>query len=281
MRYRIFGPTEKNVSVIGMGTWYIDMADRDDAILALNTGLDLGANHIDTAEMYGDAEVVVGEAIRRRRDEVFLISKVLPHHASREGTRRTCEASLRRLQTDRLDCYLLHWRGPFPLQETLEGFLGLQEEGKIRSWGVSNFDTDDMEEIYNIAKIFGESIVCNQVLYHLQQRAIEHAVLPWCARHGVAVTAYSPFGHGNFPGPNDPGGRVLWEIAEERGVTVRQVALAFLLRHPSVFAIPKASTPKHAEENAAAGDLVLTDTEIERIDHAFPRGPRPRTLPMI
>ncbi len=281
MRYRPFGPTGHNVSVIGMGTWYIDVADREDAAAALRTGLDAGINHIDTAEMYGDAEIVVGEVIKGRRDEVFLVSKVLPQHASAAETRMACERSLRRLGTDWLDCYLLHWRGPVPLEETIRAFVDLEIEGKIHAWGVSNFDTDDLEETYGTATRTGDKIACDQVLYHLKERAIEHAVLPWCARHGVAVTAYSPLGHGDFPDARDPGGSVLQEIAEAHSATPRQVALAFLVRHPAVFAIPKSSNPKHAAENARAGDLVLNEDEIALIDRAFPRGPRPRTLPML
>ncbi|WP_088342787.1 MULTISPECIES: aldo/keto reductase [Rhodomicrobium] len=281
MRYRPFGPTGYDVSIIGMGTWYIDAGDRQNAIEAIQSGLDAGMNHIDTAEMYGDAEILVGEAIRNRRDDVFLVSKVLPQHASRSETKRACERSLRRIGTDWLDCYLLHWRGPVPLEETIAAFVDLESEGKIRSWGISNFDTDDLEEAYGIASGIGETIACDQVLYHLKERAIEHAVLPWCARHGVAVTAYSPFGHGDFPDTDDPGGRVLQEIADAYGATPMQVALAFLVRHPTVFAIPKASTPAHAIENAAAGDLLLSENDLAVIDRAFPRGPRPRTLPMI
>ncbi len=281
MQYRPFGQTGHRVSVIGMGTWYIDVAERGAAIAALQAGLDLGMNHIDTAEMYGDAELVVGDAIRGRRGEAFVVSKVLPHNASRQGTRLACERSLRRLRTDRLDCYLLHWRGPFPLEETIAGFQDLKDAGKILSWGVSNFDVDDLEEAYGIANPVGEIIACDQVLYHLEQRAIEHAVLPWCARHGLAATAYSPFGHGDFPGPETRGGQLLIEIAEAHNATPRQVALAFLVRHPVVFAIPKASNPRHTAENAAAGDLALSEEEIAAIDRAFPKGPRPRRLPTL
>jgi diketogulonate reductase-like aldo/keto reductase len=281
VQYRSFGPTDRQVSIIGMGTWYIDEGDRGTAIAALQTGLDLGMNHIDTAEMYGDAELVIGEAIRERRDEAFLVSKVLPHNASRQGTRKACERSLRRLGTDRLDCYLLHWRGPFPLEETIAGFQDLKRNGKILSWGVSNFDAGDLEEAYGIAGPAGEDIACDQVLYHLEQRAIEHAVLPWCVRHGLAVTAYSPYGHGDFPGPGTRAGQVLVEIAEAHNATPRQVALAFLTRHPAVFAIPKASNPQHTAENAGAGDLVLSDGEIALIERAFPKGARPRTLPTL
>ena len=281
MERRRFGPTDREVPVIGQGTWYNDSDDRASAIAALRRGLDLGMTHIDTAEMYGSgaAEEMVAEAIAGRRDEVFLVSKVLPQNASRSGTIAACEGSLARLETDRLDCYLLHWRGQYPLEETIAAFEQLQREGKILSWGVSNFDVPDLEEALEIA---GEGrIACNQVLYHLQERAIEHAVLPWCEEHGVAVVAYSPFGHGHFPGPHTKGGRVLQEIAAAHDATPRQVALRFLVRRPSLFAIPKASSPEHAAENAGAGDLRLTEAELARIDEAFPLGPRPRELPVL
>ena len=279
MERRRFGPDDRDVSVIGQGTWYIDSGDRASAVAALRRGLDLGMNHIDTAEMYGDAETVVAEAIAGRRDEVFLVSKVLPQNASRSGTVAACERSLARLRTDRLDCYLLHWRGQHPLEDTFAAFEQLRGEGKVLSWGVSNFDEPDLDEALAVA---GEGrIACNQVLYHLEQRAIEHAVLPWCEAHRVAVVAYSPLGHGHFPGPRSKGGRVLREIAVAHDATPRQVALSFLVRHPWLFAIPKASSPDHAAENAGAGDLRLTDAELARIDEAFPRGPRPRQLPML
>jgi diketogulonate reductase-like aldo/keto reductase len=281
MQRRLFGPTGGEVAVIGMGTWYFEQAQRPTAIAALRHGLDLGMNHIDTAEMYGSgaAEELIGEAVAGRRDEVFLVSKVLPQNASRSGTRIACERSLKRLRTDRLDCYLLHWRGPHPLAETVDAFEELRREGKILSWGVSNFDADDLEAVRTIA---GERLLaCNQVLYHLLERGIEHAVIPWCEQHEVAVVAYSPFGHSRFPGPDTAGGRVLAEIAAARNATPRQVALAFLVRRPSVFAIPKASVSEHVEENARAGDLALSPEEITRIDAAFPRGRRQRDLPML
>jgi diketogulonate reductase-like aldo/keto reductase len=279
MEHRRFGAAEREVAVIGQGTWYIDSGDRGRAVAALRRGLDLGMTHIDTAEMYGDAEEVIAEAIQGRRDEVFLVSKVLPENASRRRTLTACEKSLARLQTDRLDCYLLHWRGEHPLEETIAAFEQLRRAGKILSWGVSNFDVPDLEQAWEIA---GEGrLACNQVLYHLQERAIEHAVLPWCEAHGVAVVGYSPFGHGRFPGPDTKGGRVLREIAGAHQATPRQVALRFLVRRPLVFAIPKASRPEHAEENAGAGDLRLTNAELGRIDEAFPLGPRPRALPTL
>jgi diketogulonate reductase-like aldo/keto reductase len=279
MRLQSFGNTGGQVSVIGQGTWYIDRGDRKSAVAALRRGIDLGMTHIDTAEMYGDAELVVAEAIAGRRDEIFLVSKVLPSNASRRGTIAACERSLARLKTDRLDCYLLHWRGAYPLAETVAAFEELVSAGKIRSWGVSNFDADDLGEMLAVA---GKGrIACNQVLYHLSERAIEHGVIPWCEQHGVAVVAYSPFGHNDFPQPRSEAGRVLQAIAKAHGASVRQVALAFLTRAPSVFAIPKASTPEHAADNAAAGKLMLGKDEIAALDDAFPRGPRPRSLPMI
>jgi diketogulonate reductase-like aldo/keto reductase len=274
-----FGPSGSHVSVIGQGTWYIDRGDRASAVAALRRGIDLGMTHIDTAEMYGEAEPVVAEAIAGRRDEVFVVSKVLPSNASRRGTITACERSLKRLHTDRLDCYLLHWRGQIPLAETVAAFEELVGAGKIRSWGVSNFDTDDLEAILKTAG--SGRIACNQVLYHLHERAIEHAVIPWCEAHGVAVVAYSPFGHNDFPNPRSEAGRVLQKMAEAHGATPRQVALSFLIRRASVFAIPKASTAPHAADNAGAGDLTLSVDEIAVIDQAFPLGPEPDGLPML
>ena len=276
---RRFGHSGREVAVIGQGTWRIDSAGRASAVAALRRGLDLGLTHVDTAEMYGVAEEIVAEAIAGRREEVFLVSKVLPHNASRSGTKAACERSLARLKTDQLDTYLLHWRANYPLEETLEAFTQLCREGKIRSWGVSNFDVADLEEVRQIAG--AEQIACNQVLYHLQERAVEHAVIPWCEQHGVAVVAYSPFGNGHFPGPRTAGGRILQEVASAHGATARQVALQFLTRRPAVFAIPKASLPDHAAENAGAAALRLTDAELGRIDRAFPLGPRPHSLPML
>ena len=239
METRLFGCTKQRVPVIGQGTWYSDDEDRDAAIAALKRGIDGGMTHIDTAEMYlsGTAEEWVAEAMAGRRDEVFLVSKVLPSSASRRGTVGACERSLGRLRTDRLDCYLLHWRGRHPLAETVAGFEELKRDGKILSWGVSNFDDGDLFEIKEIA---GESgPVCNQVLYHMQERAIEHVVMPWCERNGAAVVGYSPFGHGSLPRPQSRGGKVLQQIAEEHGATPRQVALRFLVRDDAVFTIPK------------------------------------------
>ena len=282
MQLRPFGSTGRDVPIIGQGTWYIDEADSASAIATLRRGLDLGMTHIDTAEMYGsgDAEELVGAAIAGRRDEVFLVSKVLPNNASRSGTISACDQSLKRLGTDRLDCYLLHWRGRHPLEETVGAFERLRSSGKILSWGVSNFDLSDLDEIRRIAGAGHPA--CNQVLYHLRERAIEQAVLPWCEANGVAVAAYSPFGHaGGFPGPRSPGGRVLNEIAARHHATPRRVALCFLTRRASLFAIPKSANLKHVEENAGAAALALSEAELARIDAAFPLDPRPRPLPIL
>jgi diketogulonate reductase-like aldo/keto reductase len=279
MKSRQFGSNGPQVSVIGQGTWYIDRGDRKSAVAALRRGVDLGMTHIDTAEMYGDAELVIAEAIAGRREEIFLVSKVLPSNASRRGTITACERSLKRLSTDRLDCYLLHWRGSYPLQETVAAFEELVASGKIRSWGVSNFDADDLDDMLAVS---GKGkIACNQVLYHLQERAIEHAVIPWCEQHGVAVVAYSPFGHNEFPSPRSKAGATLQTIADAHGASPRQIALGFLTRKSAVFAIPKASSAEHAADNAAAGKLTLDDSEISALDQAFPRGPKPRGLPML
>ena len=278
---RPFGWTGVPVPVIGQGTWNLERADRAEAVAALRRGLDAGMTHVDTAEMYGAGRVeeLVGEAIAGRRDEVFLVSKVLPEHASFAGVLAACEASLRRLATDRLDLYLLHWASRHPLEQTIAGFERLVRDGKIRHYGVSNFDTGELERALALAG--PDRIACNQVLYHLEERAIEHVVLPWCERHGMAVVAYSPFGSGRFPGARSPGGRLLAEIAQARGATPRQVALAFLVRRAGVSTIPKAARVEHALENAAAGELTLSAEEEARLDRAFPRGRPGRGVPVL
>lgn len=281
IRSRPFGPTGEEVPVIGQGTWNLERGDRRQAIAALRAGLDAGMTHVDTAELYGSGKVeeLVGEALADRRDELYLVSKVLPMNASRRGTLAACEASLRHLRTDRLDCYLLHWKGIHPLEDTVAAFEELLAAGKIRSWGVSNFDEDDLAHIIQIAG--AGRIACNQVLYHLGERAIEHAVIPFCEQHGIAVVAYSPFGSGELPAPKSPEGRVLAEIAGAHGATPHQVALAFLTRHPALFAIPKTARPERARENAAAAGLELAEGEIARLDRAFPRGARRPGVPTI
>jgi diketogulonate reductase-like aldo/keto reductase len=282
MQKRQFGSLSRQVSEIGQGTWNLEHVPIGTAVEALRRGIDLGMTHIDTAEMYGSgkAEQVIAKAIEGRRDEIFLVSKVLPSNASRKGVAKACEASLARLRTDRLDCYLLHWRGSYPLEETVAAFDQLVSAGKVLSWGVSNFDVDDLEEVYGLSS--SHPPVCNQVLYHLEERAIEHAVIPWCSSHGVAVVAYSPFGsQSGFPDPQSAGGQVLQKIADRHGATPRQVALRFLLRNPGLFTIPKASTLEHVVDNAQTGDFELSRADALRIDDAFPRGPRPSALPMI
>jgi diketogulonate reductase-like aldo/keto reductase len=280
MKKRSFGTAHSAASVIGQGTWNLEQAPHAEAIKTLQRGIELGMTHIDTAEMYGSgrAEALAGEAIAGRREQVFVVSKVLPSNASRKGTITACERSLKALKTDYLDCYLLHWRGAYSLEDTFAAFEELKSAGKVKSWGVSNFDEDDLEEALGVA---GKGkIACNQVLYHLRERAIEHAIIPWCEKNDVAVVAYSPFGQMASPSPSSPGGKVLGEIAAAHNATPRQIALAFLTRQKSVLAIPKASKVAHAEENAGAGDLELTAEEIETIDKAFPLG-RARSLPML
>ncbi|MEP6546203.1 MAG: aldo/keto reductase [Gammaproteobacteria bacterium] len=278
---RIFGSTSRPVAAIGQGSWNIEQS-ADTALAALQRGLDLGLTHIDTAEMYGSgaSESLIAKAIAGRRDEVFLVSKVLPSNASKRGTLAACEKSLARLRTDHLDCYLLHWRSRYPLEETIAAFDALVRAGKILAWGVSNFDVADLDEVTAIAGPGHPA--CNQVLYHLQERAIEHGVLPWCQEHGTAVVAYTPFGQSTSAfDARTKQGRVLAEVARVHDATARQVALRFLLRHPEVFVIPKASSIDHVAENAATSALELSNTELASIDAAFPRGKPPRALPMI
>jgi diketogulonate reductase-like aldo/keto reductase len=279
---RLFGTTGRRVAAVGQGTWKIEQATAPRAVASLRRGIDLGLTHIDTAEMYGAgaAERIIGDAIAGRRDEVFLVSKVLPGNASKRGTMAACEKSLARLKTDRLDCYLLHWRGRYPLGETIAGFEQLVQQGKILSWGVSNFDVDDLDEVTSIAGAGHPA--CNQVLYHLGERAIEHAVLPWCRRNGTAVVAYTPFGQSpTVFDARSRRGSLLKTVAAVHQATPRQVALRFLLRHPEVFVIPKASDMAHVADNAAAAALELGESDIAAIETAFPQGPAPRELPMI
>jgi len=280
MRTRPFGASGPSVPVLGQGTWEIEREPRR-AVRALRAGIDAGMSHIDSAEMYGAgrAEEIVGEAIAGRREQVFLASKVLPSNASRAGTIRACEASLRRLRTDHLDLFLLHWPGEHPLEDTLLAFETLRSEGKILLFGLSNFDERETERAVTIAG--PGRIACNQVLYHLGERHIEHAVIPTCARHGIALVAYSPFGSGSFPGPGSAGGRLLAEIAAGHGATERQVALAYLTRHPGSFAIPKAARVEHVLENVGADGMELSADEIARIGAAFPLADPKRDLPMI
>jgi diketogulonate reductase-like aldo/keto reductase len=267
---RRWGWTGLPVPKVGQGTWKMEGDEPAEVVAALRAGLDAGLSHVDSAELYGHGRVeeLVGEALAGRRDEVFLVSKVQPSNATRKGTLRACERSLRRLRTDRLDCYLLHWPGSHPLEDTVAAFEELLKAGKIRSWGLSNFDVEDLEEALRIAG--PRRIACNQVLYHLKARDMEAEVLPWCIRHEVALVGYSPFGSGRFPSLSTAGGKVLGAVASAHHATPFQVALAFLIRNPHVFGIPKAADKTHVQSNAAAAELVLTSDELERLSQAFP-----------
>jgi len=278
---RPLGRSGASIAALGQGTWDLEKADEASATRALLTGLDLGLTHVDTAEMYGSGAVeeLLGRALASRRAEVFLASKVLPSNASRAGTLAACERSLRRLRTDHLDLYLLHWPGAHPLAETLAAFDELQRAGKIRHYGVSNFDARELAEAVRLAG--PGKIVANQVLYHLEERAIEHAVLPACQRLGVTLVAYSPFGSGRFPAPRSPGGQVLAQVAARHAATPHQVALAFLLRDPTVVAIPKSAHETRVRENAAALRLALTPADLAELERAFPLGREPAELPTI
>ncbi|MCW2872265.1 aldo/keto reductase [Actinacidiphila oryziradicis] len=266
-------PSGEEIPALGQGTWYLgeDPSRRGDEIAALRLGLDLGMTVVDTAEMYGDgaAEELVGEAIDGRREEVFLVSKVLPGHASRRGTVSACEGSLRRLGTDRLDLYLLHWRGRFPLEETLAGFADLVAAGKIRHWGVSNLDAADMVELTSLPG--GGAVALDQVLYNLTRRGIEWDLLPWCRRHGVAVMAYSPIEQGRLLRAE-----TLRAVARSLGASPTQVALAWVLEQ-GVAAIPRSGRPEHVRENRGAADLRLPAEVLAVLDEAFPppSGPVP------
>ncbi|AOK30429.1 MULTISPECIES: aldo/keto reductase [Burkholderia] len=271
-------PGGERVPKLGQGTWEMgEQASRRAAeIAALREGVELGMTLIDTAEMYGDGatETLVGEALADRRDELFIVSKVLPQHASRAGVIAACEASLKRLRTDRIDLYLLHWRGAIPLEQTLAGFHALRDAGKIRYWGVSNFDVDDMAELVDI--VDGDACATNQILYNLARRAPEFDLLPWLARHGMPAMAYSPIDHLRFPKHT-----VLDDIARERGVSPMRVALAWVLAQPNVLAIPKAGTIEHVRDNRAALDLTLDATERARLDAHFRPPQRKRPLEML
>lgn len=261
-------PSGELIAALGQGTWHMaeDPRRRADEIAALRLGIDLGMTLIDTAEMYGDggAEKLVGTAIEGRRDEVFLASKVLPHHATRRGTVEACDRSLMRLNVDMIDLYLLHWRGPIPMEETIDAFDALVGAGKIRHWGVSNFDLADMEELVDLTG--GEKVATDQVLYNLDRRGIEFDLLPWCQRSGVPVMAYSPIEQGQLL--HDP--RLMAVAARHSGVTPAQVALAWVLRHDGICAIPRAGKPAHVRENRAALDIRLTSQDLADLDRAFP-----------
>nr|WP_211212927.1 aldo/keto reductase [Actinopolyspora mortivallis] len=271
-------PDGGELPVLGQGTWGMGerTSDHDAEVRALRHGLDLGIGLVDTAEMYGSggAEKVVGTALSGRRDEAFVVSKVLPHHADRAGTVAACERSLRRLGTDRLDLYLLHWRGSVPLEETMEAFEDLQRSGKIRCFGVSNFDPADMTELFGTSA--GARVQTDQVLYNLTRRGPEFDLLPWCRRRDLPVMAYSPIEQGRLRG--EP---VLRSLAERRGVTPAQIALAWVLNTEGVCAIPKAATVEHVERNRAALGITLEAEELRELDEHFPPPRRPRPLEIL
>jgi diketogulonate reductase-like aldo/keto reductase len=274
MRSRAFGPTGVEVCTIGQGTWNLPEsgAQRSQAIAALRRGIELGMTHIDTAEMYGSGgvEIVLGDALATvPRERLFITSKVLPAHAGYAGTIAACEASLRRMRLEYLDCYLLHWPGDRPLEETMGALENLVQSGKARTIGVSNFDLPALLQARSYLR--NVPLSCNQVLYHLRERGIERRLLPYCQRESIAITGYTPFGRGRFPRESAVDGAIA-AIARKREATPRQVILAFLTRSPMTFAIPKASSLAHTIENAGAGDLVLETAEIAAIDAAFPVG---------
>jgi diketogulonate reductase-like aldo/keto reductase len=271
-------PGGETIAALGQGTWH--MAERPqcrkDEIAALRLGIELGLTLIDTAEMYADgaAEELVGEAIAGLRERVFLVSKVLPANSTRRGTIAACQRSLERLRTDRLDLYLLHWRGDVPLAETLEAFAHLVEAGQIRFWGVSNFSTSDLDELLTLPA--GKGVAVNQVLYNLTRRGIEYDLLPQCLSHHVPIMAYSPVEQGRLLGHP-----VLAQVAKRHGVNPAQVALAWAVRNEAVIAIPKAASETHVRENRAALSLVLEPDDLAALDRAFPPPTGPRSLEML
>jgi len=272
---RKFGWTKIDISVIGQGTWMIEGTNHRDtynlAIESLQLGLDLGMNHIDTAEMYGNGmvEEIVGQAIAGRRDEVFLVSKVLPSNASYYDTLRACERSLKRLKTDWLDMYLLHWPSTnHPIYETMRAMETLVKEGLVKFIGVSNFDLEHLKEAERVLQ--NERIACNQVMYNLNSRGIEKSLLPYCNRKGISVVGYAPFGHGNFPSSNSDGGQVLVKIAERHQKTPHQVVLNFIVNHINIFTIPKTSRPQRVKENSDSVGWNLTKDDIVDINRVFP-----------
>jgi len=277
--HRVRLPDGTDVPALGQGTWLIGenkrRASKEESALAL--GIDLGLSLIDTAEMYGDgrSEELIGRVIKGRRHEVFLVSKVYPHNASRDGVQAACARSLKRLNVETIDLYLLHWRGGVPLAETVAGFTALKRAGKIGAWGVSNFDVADMDELLGVPG--GDACAANQVLYHPASRGIEYDLLPWCARQKISVMAYSPFGHSGTPLRS----KALTDVARRHGVAPAQIALAGAIRHPHVSVIPKAGDPAHVRENATAGKITLTAEDLAVIDAAHPPPRRKQSLDLL
>ena len=284
MRTYKFGCLGKDVPVIGQGTW--NLPERGEAVAdarkALRLGLDLGMTHIDTAEMYGGGraeELIAGAISGFPREQLFIVSKVLPDHASYDGTIEACDKSLLRLKVDYIDCFLLHWRSRYPLSQTMGALEQLQDDGKIKSFGVSNFDIDDIKEAQAVLR--KHPIVCNQVLYNLRNRGIERRLIPFCNENSIALVGYTPFGQRALPTLRTAGGAVLGEVAAKYKVTVPQVILAFLVRDKNLFAIPKSQTQEHTRENAEAGDLILSQEDIAMINDAFPAPDRDVPLAML
>lgn len=271
-------PSGVKIPIFGLGTWRMGESARRRAeeVAALRHGLERGITLIDTAEMYGDgeAERIVADAVGARRDAVFIVSKVLPENSSRRGTIAACERSLKRLNTDRIDLYLLHWRGDVPLQETIDAFLALADADKIRHWGVSNFDISDLGEVWKTPE--GDSLATNQVLYNLARRGIEFDLMPWCRQHKVPIMAYSPIEQGRLLD-----NAALRAVAARHSATPSQVALAWLQRHDDIIAIPKAAMPDHIDENLASLDLLLTHDDFIALDRAFPPPKKARPLDML
>ena len=278
MKTRSLGRSGAMVAVIGQGTWELELADEAEATRALHAGLELGLTHVDTAEMYGDggSEELVAEAIAGRRENIYLVSKVLPENASRRGTIAACERSLARLKTDYLDLYLLHWQGSIPLAETLDAFVRLRDRGLIRYYGVSNFDRADLTEAQSLAG--GSELATNQVLYNLEQRGIEWDLMPWCRERGMPLMAYSPLGSNSQRLRTHP---VLRTIAARLSATPARLALAWLLRQPDVVVIPKAANEAHVRDNHAALDLHLAATDLAELERAFPPPQSATALAMI
>jgi diketogulonate reductase-like aldo/keto reductase len=268
-------PAGESVPALGQGTWELERGERSEAVKAVQLGLDLGITLIDTAEMYGEgkAEEIVGEAIKGRRDQVFLVTKAYPWHGTKKGLADAAQRSLKRLKTDRIDVYLLHWRGDVPLAETVEGMEALRQNGQIRGWGVSNFDTADMEEL--VALPGGNSVQTNQVLYNLAKRGIEWDLLPWCRERRIPIMAYSPFDQGPLLRK-----KALAEVARRHGVAAATVALAWILRHKDMIVIPKAAKLDHVRANHAALNLKLTDEDLADLDAAFAPPDGPKSLEM-
>ena len=283
MLKRRFGWTGVDVPVLGQGTWMMEgrRSTENEALEALKLGLDLGMTHIDTAEMYGNGHVeeIVASAIKGRRDEVFLVSKVLPSNASYQGTLDACRRSLRRLETKWLDLYLLHWPSSYPIGETMRAMEKLVDEGMIRYIGVSNFDLEELQEAEQA--LSKHKISCDQVLYYLGNRGVEQRLLPYCTKQGIALVGYSPFGHVGFPTSQSREGRVLAEIGARHGRTPRQVTLNFLTRHQNTFSIPKAGRIEHVRENSSGAGWELGASDIAAIEQAFPLPANGARLEMI